>query len=155
MKKTVKGRKKKVKLEFTGNIQQDDLLIGSHGNTDIKINGIFTISGIIYCPRYTVTLDIRGEGRISLRGKCDRIIITKMQGNCTLDLTEVTYKELHCHSLRDKSVVIAGNTRAITPAILSDEAVLHVHERQLIFNPVTSGNSQILTTNATADKEFT
>ena len=143
--KAAKGRKKKVYLEFTGDVRQDDLLIGSHGNTDIKIKGNFQLAGVIYCPKYTITLDINGEGRISFRGKCHRIVIKKMQGDCFLDLTEVTYKELHCQSLRGKSVVVAGNARAITPAILSDDAILHVSEKQLIFNPVTSGNSKILT----------
>lgn len=152
----MKSRKKKIKMEFTGNVEHDDLLIGSHGNTDIKIKGEFKLSGIIYCPKYTVTLDIKGDGKISFRGKCYRIIIKQMQGDCTLDLTDVTYKELHCQSLKGKSVVIAGNARAITPAILSDEAVLHVNERQLIFNPVTSGNSKIVTmTGAGMEEELT
>lgn len=152
----MKSRKKKIKMEFTGNVEHDDLLIGSHGNTDIKIKGEFQLSGIIYCPKYTVTLDIKGDGKISFRGKCYRIIIKQMQGDCTLDLTDVTYKELHCQSLKGRSVVIAGNARAITPAILSDEAVLHVNERQLIFNPVTSGNSKIVTvTGAGMEEELT
>ena len=139
------GRKKKVKLAFTGEVKKEDILIGSHGNTDIKVKGNFLLSGIIYCPKYTVTLDISGSGRISFRGKCYRIVIRKIDGDCTLDLSDVTYKELHCQSLKGKSVVIAGNARAITPAILSEDATLHVTDRQLIFNPVTSGNSRILT----------
>ncbi len=68
-----------------------------------------------------------------------------MQGDCILDLSEVTCKELNCASLEGKAVVIAANTRAITPAFLSDDAVLHVNGHQLIFNPVTSGNSKIVT----------
>lgn len=151
----MKRRNKKIKMEFTGNVEQTDLLIGSHGNTDIKVKGEFKLSGIIYCPKYTVTLDIKGDGKISFRGKCYRIVIKKMQGDCTLDLTDVTYKELHCQSLKGKSIVLAGNTRAITPAILADEAVLHVNERQLIFNPITSGNSRIVTmTSAGAEEAF-
>ncbi|MGC1241428.1 MAG: hypothetical protein WA874_07560 [Chryseosolibacter sp.] len=151
----MKRRNKKIKMEFTGNVEQTDLLIGSHGNTDIKVKGEFKLSGIIYCPKYTVTLDIKGDGKISFRGKCYRIVIKKMQGDCTLDLTDVTYKELHCQSLKGKSIVLAGNARAITPAILADEAVLHVNERQLIFNPITSGNSRIVTmTSAGAEEEF-
>lgn len=147
MKKTTKGKKKKVRLVFSGNVNQDDLLIGSHGNTEIKVKGTFMLSGIIYCPKYSVTLDIKGAGRISFRGKCDRIIIRKISGDCTLDLTDVTCKELKCESLQGKSVVIAGNTRAITPAILSDEATLHVREGQLIFNPVVSEGARIMTIN--------
>jgi hypothetical protein len=144
VKKASKERKKKVNLVIKGDVQQDDLLIGSHGNTDIKVNGNFQLAGIIYCPKYTVTLTIKGNGRISFRGKCYRIIIRKIQGDCTLDLTDVTYKELQCEALQGRSVVIAGNTRAITPAILSDDATLHVRDSQLIFNPVTSGNSRIV-----------
>lgn len=153
MKKTTGGRKKKIKLVFAGDVRQDDLLIGSHGNTDIKVTGNFYLSGIIYCPKYTVSLVIKGEGRIAFRGKCHRIIIKKMQGDCTLDLSEVTYKELQCESLQGRSVVIAGNARAITPAILTDDATLHVNEGQLLFNRVTSGNSRILSTSGTGDIE--
>lgn len=144
MKKTAKGRKKKVTLAFKGDVYKDDLLIGSHGNTDLKINGNFQLGGIIYCPKYTVSLIIQGNGRIAFRGKCYRIIIKKMQGDCTLDLSDVTYKELHCQSLSGRAVVMAGNTRAISPAILSDDATLHVDDRHLLFNPVTSGNARIL-----------
>jgi hypothetical protein len=143
----MKGRKKKIRLAFTGEVDQDDILIGSHGNTDVQVKGNFQLSGIIYCPKYTVTLSINGSGRIAFRGKCYRIIIKKMEGDCTFDLSEVTYKELHCQSLKGRSIVIAGNTRAITPAILSDDAVLHVTGHQLIFNPVTSGNAKIVTVN--------
>lgn len=154
MKKTSRIRKKKTTLVFKGDIRQDDLLIGSHGNSEVKVNGNFQLSGIIYCPKYTVTLVIKGDGKIAFRGKCYRIIIKKIQGDCTLDLTDMTYKELQCESLEGKSVVIAGNTRAITPAILSDEATLHVHDGQLIFNPVTSGNSKILTMTSAGVEEF-
>ena len=51
------------------------------------------------------------------------------------------------------SVVIAGNARAVSPAILSDEATLHVHEGQLLFNPVVLGNSRILSTSFTGVEE--
>jgi hypothetical protein len=142
----MKGRKKKIRLAFCGDVRRDDILIGSHGNTDIKIRGNFQVSGIIYCPKYTVTLEIKGDGKIAFRGKCYSIAIRKMTGDCILDLSDMTYKELRCESLEGKSIVLAGNTRAITPAILSDEAVLHVSEHQLIFNAITSGNSKILAT---------
>lgn len=145
-----KGRKKKITLVFKGDVAQDDLVIGSHGNTDIKVSGNFQLGGIIYCPKYTVTLVIQGDGRIAFRGKCYRIVIKKMQGDCTLDLSDVTCKELHCQSLSGKAVVIAGNTRAISPAILSDDATLHVHDRHLLFNPVTSGNAKILSASGAA-----
>lgn len=144
MKKTTKVRRKKITLLLEGNVRQDDLLIGSHGDTDVSIRGNFELSGIVYGPKYTVTLIINGDGKISFRGKCYRIIIKKMQGDCTLDLSDLTCKELRCDALKGRAVVIAGKARAITPAILSDDATLQVQGGQLLFNPVTSGNARIL-----------
>jgi hypothetical protein len=140
----MRREKKKIRLSFTGDVINQDILIGSHGDAEIKVNGTFELSGIIYNPKNSVTLMIKGDGRISFRGKCFRIIIKKMTGNCTLDLSEVTYKELHCELLQGKSIVIAGNTRAISPAILDDEAVLHVNSNHLLFNPITYGKSRII-----------
>jgi hypothetical protein len=139
----MKRIKKKIKISYIGETHSEDLLIGSHGNTDVRVRGSFQLSGIIYCPKYTVTLDIYGNGKIAFRGKCASIVIRKMKGNCMLDLSEVTYKELRCESLKGNAIVIAGNTRVITPAILEDDAVLLVNENQLVFNPLTSGNSRI------------
>lgn len=146
-------KKRKVRLVFNGETLQNDLLIGSHGDTELKIKGTFQLSGVVYCPKYSVTLDIKGDGLISFRGKCNRIIIRRMSGDCKLDLTHVTYKELRCESLQGRSVVVAGNARAITPAILSDEATLHVHERHLIFNPIVSGKSRIMSMSGTGIEE--
>jgi hypothetical protein len=60
---------------------------------------------------------------------------------------------LQCESLEGKSVVVAGNARAITPAILADEATLRVNERHLIFNPVTAGKSRILVMKGAGNEE--
>ena len=62
-------------MSFSGETKREDLLIGSHGNADIRVTGNFQLSGIVYCPKYTVTMNIKGDGKIALRGKCYRIVI--------------------------------------------------------------------------------
>ena len=140
----MKRVKKRIKISYIGETQTDDLLIGSHGNSEMNVKGSFQLSGIIYCPKYTVTLSINGHGKIAFRGKCARIVIRKMKGESTLDLSGVTYKELHCKSLKGKSVVIAGNPRVISPANLEDDSILIVNDSPLIFNALTSDNARII-----------
>jgi hypothetical protein len=142
---------KKQRINFSGDINEDSLVVGSHGDAVITVDGKFNLSGIIYCPKYNVTLFIKGSGKISFRGKCHTVIVKKMDGQCTLDLSDLTCKELRCESLRGQATVITGKTRVITQANLSDEAVLHVAERPLITNSYTTGSSKIVHRGAITD----
>jgi hypothetical protein len=135
---------KKQRINFTGNTKEDSLVVGSHGDAVITVDGNFELSGIIYCPKFSVTLAIKGDGKICFRGKCNRVIIKKMDGNCTLDLSDLTCKELRCESIRGQATVITGKTRVITQANLSDEAELHIPERRLVTNSYTTGSSKII-----------
>lgn len=134
----------KQKFEFKGEITDHSVLIGSHGDVVIRIDGNFDLSGIIYCPRYTVTITVRGAGRAAFRGKCNRIIIKKIKGASTLDLSELTCRELQCHNLKNKATVIAGKTRVISRANLADEAELHLEGKPLITNSFVTGNARII-----------
>ena len=140
----------KQNFSFKGEIKDDSVLIGSHGDAKVVIEGSFDLSGIVYCPKYTLTLVIEGKGMIALRGICNRIVIKKMSGECTLDLRDLTCKELRCESLRKKSRILAGKARVITKANLFDEAILQLTERPLITSSVTSGDSQIMYTDSDA-----
>lgn len=135
---------KKRHFLFKGEIKDDSILIGSHGDAVVKIEGTFDLSGIVYCPKYKLILSIEGNGVITFRGICNQIVIRKMSGNCTLDLRDLTAKELRCESVRKKSRIIAGKTRVVTKANLFDEAILHLSDRPLITSFATSGNAQIL-----------
>jgi hypothetical protein len=140
----MKVRARKQRFAFVGDLRDDSILIGSHGDAVVQIEGNFDLSGIIYCPKYTITLTIKGDGKAVFRGKCNRIIIKRMEGNCTLDLSDVTCKELRCELLRDQAVVITGKTRVISQAHLADEAVLHIAEKPLITRSYVSGSSRIV-----------
>jgi hypothetical protein len=140
----MKGRVKKQRFVFKGDLEDHSILIGSHGDAVVQIEGLFDLSGIIYCPKYTVTITIKGDGKISFRGKCNKIIVKKMEGNCTLDLSDITCKELRCEWMKDQATVITGKTRVISQANLTDEAVLHIAEKPLITSTFTSGSSRII-----------
>ena len=141
---------KKQNFSFKGDIKDDSILIGSHGDAKVVIEGSFELSGIVYCPKYTLTLLIEGNGAIALRGICNRVVIKKMSGECVLDLRDLTCKELRCESIRKKSKILAGKTRVVTRANLFDEAILQLSERPLITSFATSGDSQIVHTDSAA-----
>jgi hypothetical protein len=143
----MKGRVRKQRFTFKGDLKDDSILIGSHGDAIVLIEGTFDLSGIIYCPKYTVTFTIKGDGKISFRGKCSRIIVKKMGGNCTLDLSDVTCKELRFENMHDQATVITGKARVISRAHLTDEAVLHIGEKPLITSSFVSGSSKIVNVN--------
>lgn len=135
---------KKQQFSFKGEVKNDSVLIGSHGDAVITVDGNFEISGIVYCPKYTVTLSVAGTGTIAFRGICNRIVIRKMSGDCSLDLRDLTCKELRCESVRKKSKILGGKTRVVTKANLYDDAVLQFSDRPLITSSLTSGNSQLI-----------
>jgi hypothetical protein len=138
------GLTKKQYFSFKGETKDDSILIGSHGDASISIDGSFELSGIVYCPKYTVTVTIEGNGIVAFRGICNRIVIKKMSGNATLDLRDLTCKELRCESVKKKSKIYAGKTRVVTRANLFDDAVLHLSDKPLITSAVTSGSSRII-----------
>jgi hypothetical protein len=139
---------RKQQFIFKGDTKDDSVLIGSHGDTNVSVDGSFEISGIVYCPKYALTLSIVGNGTISFRGICNRIIIKKMTGDCTLDLRDLTCKELRCESVRKKSKIIAGKTRVVTRANLYDDAILQLVDRPLITSSLISGNAQLVQGNS-------
>jgi hypothetical protein len=142
----MKGRRRKQRFSFKGTIHDDSILIGSHGDATLVVEGKFDLAGIIYCPKYTVTITIKGDGNITFRGKCHGIIIRQVAGNCTLDLSDLTCREFRCESLRKQAVVILGKTRVITQATLADNAELHISEKPLIISSTVSGNARIVYT---------
>ena len=138
------AKAKKQRIVLKGNLKDDSIIIGSHGDAKVQIEGTFDLSGIIYCPKYTVTLSIKGDGKIAFRGKCNTLIIKTMKGGCTLDLSELTCKELRCESLGGQALVIAGKTRIITRANLADEAELRLGENPLITSSMVLDRSRIV-----------
>ncbi len=136
---------KKQQYIFGGKTEDHSIVIGSHGDAVVVVDGTFELSGIIYCPKYIVTLAIEGTGSISFRGICRKVIVKKISGKCHLDLRDLTCKEFECHSARQQAKITTGKVRAIRKAILRDDAILQLLEKPLMSSTyITSGNSRIL-----------
>jgi len=130
------------KIEFDGNHKNDSLLIGNFGDVEFTAKGIFDLSGMIY-SKNNVEFTIIGDGVIRFHGVCHKVIIHIVKGNCILDFSKLTSKEVKCISLRDKSKTMVGPTDVITRANLQDEAILEYNSKARLISYSMVGNSRI------------
>ncbi|MBT1702918.1 hypothetical protein [Chryseosolibacter indicus] len=142
------------KLEFIGNYEHDSVVIGNHGNSSVEIDGVFNISGIIYSPKYTVTMTISGKGTATFRGVCAKIIINNISDDCTLDLRDLSCKEIAVYAAKGKAKIITGKVRAVVEASLKDDAILYTTENPLIFNALMAGNAKITSYDEPVEKKM-
>jgi hypothetical protein len=131
------------KIEYDGDHKTDSLLIGNYGDVEFIIKGNFDLSGMIY-SKHTVQFTVMGSGNIRFHGFCKKIIIHLVKGDCNLDFSELTSKEVCCFSLRDKSTIMVGPTRVISRANVQDEAVFQYASRPLLQNYSIAGNGKIV-----------
>lgn len=131
------------KIRYSGEQRDDSLFITNHGNVSFNAEGKFELSGVMYCPRYTVEFSLSGQGSISLRGVCRKIIIKSMTGACHLDLSEVVCSEVYCKSVKGKSIILIGSTKLISQANLEGESILQYKGRPLITNSSLKESSRM------------
>ena len=134
---------KRRRIEFDGDHKADSLMIGNFGDVEFIAKGCFELSGMIYSKR-TVEFTVIGTGHIRFHGFCKKLIIHLVKGECTLDFSELTSKEVCCISLRDKSTTLVGPTRVISRANLQDEAVLNYASSSLLQSYSVVGKARIL-----------
>jgi hypothetical protein len=128
-------------LQYIGDNETDDLLISNHGNASVTVRGRFTISGLVYCTRYAVRMNIKGRGKITLRGVCKRLTV-KITGDCLLDLNGMKIGEMFCEA-KGNATIVSGNVKVICRAELQNDATLVLLEETFIVNTVKTGKSKI------------
>ncbi|MBL7859333.1 MAG: hypothetical protein JNM57_16690 [Cyclobacteriaceae bacterium] len=131
------------KIEFIGDFTDDSIVIGNYGDVTLVAQGNFNLSGIIFCGRNTVALEIAGDGSMVFKGICKRLFIRRIEGNCLIDLSDLTTKSVWCESARGKSVINLGKTQTIELLSLDDDALVRYPGKPLLLNYSLRGNSKI------------
>jgi hypothetical protein len=130
------------RIEFLGDYKNDSLLIGNHGDVELIVNGCFDLSGMIYSKK-TVEFTVIGSGLIRFTGFCKKVIIHLVKGDCILDLSGLSSKEVSCISLRDRSRIMIGPTKVISRANIQDEAVFYYASMPLVRSYSLTGKARI------------
>jgi hypothetical protein len=98
-------------------IEDQSLVVGNHGHTQIMVAGEFLINGLVYCPKYRLELAVKGKGTISLHGICKSLVIHRvLVGTCILDVSDLVIGELLVHNVSGKLKLLVGrNKNVIVP----------------------------------------
>lgn len=157
MKKTIdkiEEQKESRLYEFIGNHHHDSIIIGNYGDVRFVAEGVFSLSGILFCLYGTVELFVKGAGRVSFQGKCRKLIIHS-DGFCNIDLSQLNCNEIACRSVKGDSVVSIGKTKRITEANLANSALIKLNGNPPIINYSIRNNARIVHTRLVDDMRFT
>jgi hypothetical protein len=130
-------------IEYIGNHVNHSIVIGNYGDVKFVAQGNFNLSGLIYCGKNTVEINLAGDGVVSFNGICRRLLIRGVEGNCTLNLTNLTAETVWCESVKGSCVVNLGPTRLIELISLDHEAVVRYPGKPVLLNYSLRGNSKI------------
>jgi hypothetical protein len=131
------------KIEFIGDFTDDRIVIGNYGDASLVAKGTFNLSGLIYCGKSTVELEISGDGSIEFTGICKRLFIKRLEGNCSINLSNLTTETVWCELAKGNSVLTLGRTKTIELLSLDEEATVRYEGRPVLLNYSLRGNSKI------------
>jgi hypothetical protein len=131
------------KIEYIGNHKNDSIVIGNYGDVKFIAQGTFDLSGLIYCGKSTVEINITGDGIVSFNGVCRRLLIRGIDGNCTLNLSNLSCEVVWCESVKGRSIINLGPTRLIELISADNEAVVRYPGKPVLLNYSLRGNSKI------------
>jgi len=131
------------RIEFIGNHKNDSIVIGNYGDVRFIAQGNFDLSGLIYCGKSTVELNVSGDGMVSFSGICKKLMIRGVDGNCRLDLTNLSSQSVWCESIKGSTVIDLGRTKLIELISLDNEAIVRYPGKPLLLNYSLKGNSKI------------
>ena len=98
-------------LQFIGTHKDNSIVIGNYGNASITAIGNFDLAGLIFCPRSTVEINLTGDGVINFNGTCKELVLRQVDGNCSIDLSNLTCKMVRCEMVKGNSVILLGEIR--------------------------------------------
>jgi hypothetical protein len=121
-------------FEFIGNQQNDSILVGNYGDAKITAIGNFNLSGLIYCRRSTVEINMAGEGTARFSGICKKLVIQRLEGNCVLDLSNISCQTVRCEMVKGKSIVLFGHIKFVEIINVEEEATVKYEGKPLLMN---------------------
>ncbi|MFZ6008719.1 MAG: hypothetical protein ACOYXT_00105 [Bacteroidota bacterium] len=139
----VKTSSKPRKIEFIGDHKDDSIVIGNYGDVQFVAKGNFDLSGLIYCGKNTVEFNLFGDGTVAFNGICKKLMIRGIEGNCNLDLSNLTSEVVWCESVKGSAVITLGPTKVIELISLDNEAVVKYGGKPILLNYSLRGNSKI------------
>jgi hypothetical protein len=136
------NKNERTRMAFEGDHKSNSLLIGNFGDVEFLAKGVFDLSGMIFSKK-TVEFTVIGTGNIRFHGFCKKLIIHLVKGECVLDLSALTTKEVVCFSLRDKTKTMVGPSKIITRANVQDEAILKYSNNTFLQDYSIVGKARI------------
>jgi hypothetical protein len=130
-------------IEFIGEHKNDSIVIGNYGDARLTARGNFNLSGIIFCRRSTVELNLSGAGTVTFTGSCKRLFVQGIDGDCVLNLSHLSCEVVRVEAGKGKSVIILGRTKKIELLNLYNDAVVKYEGKPLLVNYSLSGNAKI------------
>lgn len=130
-------------FEFIGDHKDDGIVIGNYGDAKLVAKGNFDLSGLVFCSKNNVEISLEGNGTVTLRGVCKKLVLRGIRGNLTLDLSQLSSKFIWCESIKDQAVIKLGPTKIIELISLDNNAAVHYEGKPVLMNYVLRGNSQI------------
>jgi hypothetical protein len=137
------ARPRSRKIEFIGDFKDDSIVIGNYGDASVVARGTFNLSGLIYCGKSTVELEVSGDGNIEFKGVCKRLFIKRLEGNCMIDLSNLTTDSVWCELAKGNTVLTLGKTKTIELLSLDDEAMVRYEGKPVLLNYSLRGKSKI------------
>lgn len=131
------------KIEFIGDHKDDSIVIGNYGDVKLVARGTFELAGLIYCGKNTVEISLEGDGIVTFKGVCKKLMIRGVRGNCTLDLRNLTSKIVWCESVKDNAKITLGPTKTIELISLDNNAVVKYDGNPILLNYSLRGNARI------------
>ncbi|HLP81536.1 MAG TPA: hypothetical protein VK141_06065 [Nitrosomonas sp.] len=138
-----KTSEKPRRIEFIGNHKNDSIVIGNYGDVRFIANGNFELSGLIFCGKSTVELNVSGDGVVSFNGVCKKLLIRGIDGNCRLNLTNLTCQAVWVESVKGNAIIDLGKIKVIELISLDNEAVVRYPGKPILLNYSLRGNSKI------------
>src|SRR6185436_17353568 len=100
-------------LQFIGAQKNDCIVIANYGNASITAVGNFDLGGLIFCPKSKVEFNLAGNGIIRFTGTCKELVLQNIDGDCAIDLSNLTCKMVRCEMIKGNSKITFGEIRSI------------------------------------------